>query len=186
MTKGADEAVQDFIAKVRQAAADVNLPEEQIKFVIINGLRSALRAHAIRSNPADLQALIDATVLAEQSEIVVPNASVIDGIARLEKQLQDMQISVVRQRDTISPRREHYDRYRTPSQSPNRRPTTRDYRTSDFNRQSGRYDRSPTPPRGNFRGRGPQRRVNFAAGTRFPSRERQIYGNNCPNCARRH
>ena len=54
MTQGADEAVQDFIAKVRQAAADVNLPEEQMKFVIINGLRPALRAHAIRSNPADL------------------------------------------------------------------------------------------------------------------------------------
>ena len=164
MTQNTDEPVLNFIERLRLAASEVNVPDEQLRFLIINGVRPGIRQHVIKSNPADLQALIDAAVLAEQSEIVVPNASVVDGIARLERQLANMQVTAVSRgpKNGQAPRRFN-DRaaspsfrgaptyYRRPAQSPGRQMNRRfesfhDRRVHfDSTTHNNNRPRSPTP-----------------------------------------
>jgi len=197
------EPVLDFIAKVQHAARNINLPEEQQRFAIINGLRPAIRLHVLRQNPADMAALRQAAVLAQQTEQPGTDDNSL-AIQRIERQLQQLTLSSLQSRGPCDrhrlAERPYDDQYNPSSRSPStdRRPARhRDYDPSarqsypsrspsierhlpdeDNNRRDQRtyYHRSATPAG--------QRRVSFAADNRVaPSTRHEESETTYPTCA---
>ena len=154
------ESVLDYIAKVQRAARDVNLPDEQQRFAVINGLRPAIRSHVLRQNPVDIAALRQAALLAEQTEH--PGSFDDNSLAlqRIERQLQQftlhsLQESAPVDRQRPAGRADVETHYRSPrSPSVDRRPAGHDNFNRSYSRptssRSPSYEHRQPPPRGEY------------------------------------
>lgn len=82
------EAGQDYIARVRTLASKVNLGEENIIMILINGLKPTLKSFIIRSQPTTMADLTKQIILFESSE--EGESSISD----LAKNLNEIKISL--------------------------------------------------------------------------------------------
>lgn len=186
------ESVLDFIEKIQRAARDVNMAEEQQRFVIINGLRPSIRSHVLRQNPADMAALRQAARLAEQTDATSGTDDNSLAIRRIEQQLQQLTLQSIQQstvhRESSYNRREdeedHPSRGRDRSNNqPSRSPSIsrRPWPADDDHTSSRSYRRSPTPTM--------RRQVQFVDDrqheTSFDRRgQRGNFQQNCASCGR--
>ena len=152
------ESVLDFIEKIQRAARDVNMDDEQQRFVVLNGLRPSIRSHVLRQNPGDMVALRRAAHIAEQTDSTSGTDDNSLAIRQIERQLQQLTLQSLQQptvnRD--SSRDQRFDDDHHPSRSRDRLNTPysrspsfhrRQWRADDDQNASPSHHRSPTPTR---------------------------------------
>lgn len=93
--QGSGESVEDYVSGVTSKGAELNLPEEQLRNIVLNGLRPHLRQFVLQQNPATLD---DMRKSAKLAELTLPDTakeqqSVATAIARLESKLELMSVA---------------------------------------------------------------------------------------------
>jgi len=147
------EPVQDFVASVVQASNEAGLTDEQQLQAVIKGLRPSIRQYVLRQQPANVEQLLAAAILAERTDLpstVSASADVgiiADTVMRLEKQLQQLTVAAFtdRRRRDDGEQRRPYDRSVSPPRSPPP-PEPSSQGARDTWRSSTRYQRRPEQP----------------------------------------
>jgi ribosomal protein S15P/S13E len=90
-----DERVMDFIDRVQLMGRECNVPDNMQMSAIVNGMRSSLRSHILRQNPADLTALRQAARIAEHNEQYDDDKHESDAIQRIEQRLDNLTLHLL-------------------------------------------------------------------------------------------
>jgi len=144
------EPVQDFVASIVQAANEAGLTDEQRLQAVIKGLRPSIRQYVLRQQPANIEELLAAAILAERTDLPPASASadvgvIADIVMRLEKQFQQFTVAAFadRRRRDDGEQRRRYDRSVSPPRSPPPpAPSTQDVRDSSRPSARGRFNSS--------------------------------------------
>jgi len=118
------EPVQDFVASMMKAAIAAGLNADQQLQAATKGLRPSIRQYVLRQQPATIQELLAAAILAERTDIPAATTStdvIAETVVRLEKQLQQLTVAAFADRsrdEDRQPRRRYNDRSVSPPRPP--------------------------------------------------------------------
>ncbi|KAL3879836.1 hypothetical protein ACJMK2_032115 [Sinanodonta woodiana] len=94
--QGASEKVEDFIANIVAKGTELELPQTQIKHIIINGLKPHIRQFVLQQNPETVDDLRQSARLAEvtTTDSTKEQQTLVAAIQRLEEKLEAMSVAV--------------------------------------------------------------------------------------------
>ena len=182
-SKQGERSVDDFCAYMQNLAREIKADEHMLCYAVINGLKSEIKNHVTRLQPATWKDLVDATKVGEMcvpetpaigSSVTVQLELIQDQLKELSAQRSPSSAPVGRPDDrplrSPSPRHVRFDDRASEVRSRD----VNDGRSDDVSR-SRYYNRSTSPPGDpSFRGRGTFRRYR---NNRFTSSPNQYWRN---------
>ncbi|XP_069109653.1 uncharacterized protein [Argopecten irradians] len=104
--KQTKETAEDYITKVTNLAAEVDLPEEQLKAIVLNGLKPQLQQFVLQKEPRDMEEVRKTAKLAEATNLNLHQHQdqLVAAIERLEERFEAMtvQINAAQQTQDVS------------------------------------------------------------------------------------
>ncbi len=104
--QGPSQTVQNYILNVQQAAAGLDIDDEQLLRIVTGGLKPAIRAFVLQRDPQSMQTLQEVATLAETVHMEADsNQSILQELQHLREEMKALALPAVRQARTPSPAR---------------------------------------------------------------------------------
>jgi len=121
-SKQGDRSVDDFCAYMQNLAREVNADDHMLRYALLNGLRSDIKNHVIRSQPTTWKDLVD---VAKVGEMCVPETTTTGSSLTIQLELIQDQLK------ELSAQKSHSDSLGRSTDKPPRSPSPRRVRFDD-------------------------------------------------------